>query len=72
MKFGYRHHRSSLQESLQTKQYISINDFTKRSKNYRFYGYDSRCRQLMFIRNEMEHYYTEPLWLFIELEGGEK
>ena len=72
MKFGYRDHRSTLQESLQTKQYISINDFTKRSKNYRFYAYDNRCKQLMFIRDEMEHHYTEPTWLFIELEREEK
>lgn len=71
MKYGYRFHRGGLQDSLSTKVYITENDFRKRSKNYTFYAYDSRCRQLVFIRNEMENYYTEPTWLFIELEKEE-
>lgn len=72
MKYGFRDHRSTLQESLQTKQYISYYDFGKRSQNYRFYAYDKRCRQLMFIIDNMKHHLDEPTWLFIELEGEEK
>lgn len=68
VKYGYRNHCGGLRESLSTKRYIDENDFKARLKNYSYYAYDPRCRQFMFIRNDMEHHIHEPTWLFIEIE----
>lgn len=62
VKYGYRHHCGGLRESLQTKNYITSENFEKmlRTGNYRLYGYDSRCNQVLWLHTSTE------TWLFIE------
>lgn len=69
MKYGYRDHRELLEDSLSTKVYIDEKDFRFRLKKYEFYGYDERCRQILFIRKDNSVF--APWWLFIELQAGE-
>lgn len=72
MKYGYREHRELLTESLKTKVYCTEEEFRKMAQKYRYYAYDKRCKQIVFIIDNMQQYYTEPTWLFIELEEKEK
>lgn len=68
MKFGTREHHGGLKESLETTIYITEEEFRLKSRNYNYYGYDTRCNQILFIEKPLEKYIKEPLWLFIELD----
>lgn len=62
VKYGYRHHRGSLEDSLKTKVYISSKTFEEmlRTGNYHLYAFDYRCNQVLWL------YKTGETWLFIE------
>lgn len=62
VRFGYREHRVTLDESLKTRVYISCKTFDKmiKSDTFDYYGYDPRCHQYLWLN---AHYN----WLFIEL-----
>lgn len=63
IKYGYRDHRGGLEESLKTKNYIKSESFDRmiRTGNYAYYGYDSRCHQLLWLHK------NSGTWLFIEV-----
>jgi hypothetical protein len=66
--FGKRKQRSTLQESLNTLVKITENDFREllldKSNNYKFYSFDKRCNQILFIGNpELEY-----MWLYIQID----
>lgn len=65
IKFGKRKHRGALKDSLKTAVIISEGEFFYCLPHYHFYAYDERCRQIMFISNDLEH--AEWSWLFIEI-----
>lgn len=66
--YGKRKHRGGLQESLNTSVEISVEKFKEllndKHNNYNFYGYDSRCKQILFCGN----YDLEYMWLYIQLK----
>lgn len=68
MKLGCRKHCGGLRESLNTILYIDDKDFNRLIVHYEFYGYDSRCKQILFISKNMKRAFT---WLFIEFDDNE-
>lgn len=68
-KYGYRDLRELLAESLETSKYISIEEFKKRLRKfkYQFYAFDDRVNQIMFIINDIPGHLDQPTWLFIEI-----
>lgn len=65
VRYGYRQHRGGLQESLQTKVYISVDTFKRMldNKTVEYYAFDERCNQVLYINWET---YT---WYFIEIQN---
>ena len=66
IKFGFRHHRGTLKESLKTQRYISEGLFNSLLLDYAYYGFDNRVNQLLFVIRDMDKV-ERPTWLFIEL-----
>lgn len=64
LKYGYRQHKSTLEESLKTSVAISSRSFDNhlQSGRFRFYCYDERCNQILWLSDDTE------MWLFIELD----
>ena len=60
--YGIREHRGTLKESLKTKKRIRYKEFKKILKDYKYYGYDKRCNQQLYINTKLQ--YT---WLYMEL-----
>ena len=66
--FGKRKQRSILQESLNTSVRIAESDFREllldKNNKYKFYSFDKRCNQILFIGNpELEY-----MWLYIQID----
>ena len=59
--YGIRKQRRTLEESLKTKKIISYKEFKKILKDYKYYGYDKRCNQQLYININLQ--YT---WLYME------
>lgn len=67
-KYGTREHCGGLKESIATSRYISEEKFKRLLPMYKYYGYDSRVSQFMFILRDIEKYYKQyKVWLFIEI-----
>ena len=70
-KYGTREHRGALKDSLETAVYISFYDFIKRLKDYKFYSFDERVNQVMFLIKDFTNV-KKPAWLFIEITEEKK
>lgn len=68
-KYGKRQQRGSTRESLETSVYMSEYEFQKEfnSKKMKFYCYDTRCNQILFITSRS----CEYDWYFIEVRSDE-
>ena len=67
ISYGQRKDRGSLEESLKTSRNISKSMFAWLLDKYIFYGYDSRCNQILWITKNNDY-----RWLFIQLKGDRK
>lgn len=79
LKFGYRRHCGGLNESLNTRIYISQERFNQLLPEYEYYAYDDRCKEYVFILRNFENRincFVDPnssdniarSWLFIEVQ----
>ena len=65
--YGKRKHRGSLEESLKTKKEISEDEFEKLLPEYKYYAFDKRVNQILFIHKNIQKTFDRYTWLYIQI-----